>query len=163
MKNIIALCIWGILSAAILTGQDAVLAKVTGQVKISADSRSWIAAKQGDTLAPGTVISTGFKSTALVKTDDAEIEVSQLTRLTLEELIQRDDTVHTTLFLNGGRINTQVSRERVRQDFTVRSPIATASVRGTGFSFDGRNLTVEHGSVLISAGGNRCLHGKGIG
>ncbi len=141
-----------LLSLFPLAAQEAVLARVTGQVKISADSQTWITAKQGDSLPPGTVVSTGFKSTALIKTEDAEIEVAQLTRLTLEELSKKDDAVQTTLFLNGGRINTEVSRERVRQDFTVRSPIATASVRGTGFTFDGRNLAVRHGSVLMVAG-----------
>jgi hypothetical protein len=160
-KNIIIICLLILLPAMALTAQNAVLARVTGQVKISADSRTWTAARQGDRVTPGTIISTGFKSTALVKTTDAEIEVAQLTRLTLEELTRRGDTVQTTLFLNGGRINTEVSRENVRQDFTVRSPIATASVRGTGFSFDGRNLEVKHGSVLMQSGGRGVLTQKG--
>ena len=154
-------CILLMIPTMFLTAQDAVLARVSGQVKVSADSVTWTVGEQGTVLEPGTVISTGFKSTALIKTADAEIEVSQLTRLTLEELTERDNTIHTTLFLNGGRINTEVSREKVRHDFTVRSPVATASVRGTGFSFDGRNLSVRHGSVLIQSGGRSVLTYRG--
>ena len=160
-KNIIIISLLILLPAMALTAQNAVLARIAGQVKISADSRTWTVARQGDRVTPGTIISTGFKSTALVKTEDAQIEVAQLTRLTLEELTKRGNTVQTTLFLNGGRINTEVSRENVRQDFTVRSPIATASVRGTGFSFDGRNLEVKHGSVLMQSGGRGVLTQQG--
>jgi hypothetical protein len=32
----------------------------------------------------------------------------------------------------------------------VRSPIATASVRGTDFSFDGANLSVAEGIVILA-------------
>jgi hypothetical protein len=34
-------------------------------------------------------------------------------------------------------------------DFKVRSPTATASVRGTSFEFDGVNLIVDRGSVQL--------------
>jgi hypothetical protein len=35
-------------------------------------------------------------------------------------------------------------------DFSVRSPVATASVRGTAFDFDGTRLVVEEGRVHLS-------------
>jgi hypothetical protein len=37
-----------------------------------------------------------------------------------------------------------------KTDFTVRSPIATASVRGTVFDFDGSRLLVEEGRVYLA-------------
>jgi hypothetical protein len=37
-----------------------------------------------------------------------------------------------------------------KTDFTVRSPIATASVRGTSFDFDTENLRVDEGRVQYS-------------
>jgi ferric-dicitrate binding protein FerR (iron transport regulator) len=36
--------------------------------------------------------------------------------------------------------------------FSVRSPIATASVRGTAFEFDGVELRVEEGRVHVTGG-----------
>jgi hypothetical protein len=37
-------------------------------------------------------------------------------------------------------------------EFTVRSPVATASVRGTSFEFDGTELKVDEGRVHVSGG-----------
>jgi ferric-dicitrate binding protein FerR (iron transport regulator) len=37
-------------------------------------------------------------------------------------------------------------------EFTVRSPTATASVRGTAFEFDGIRLKVDEGRVHVSGG-----------
>jgi ferric-dicitrate binding protein FerR (iron transport regulator) len=73
-----------------------------------------------------------------------------LTRLTLEELVQRDGAEEVGLYLRTGRIRAEV-RPPVdsRTDFTIRSPIATASVRGTDFEFDTRRLYVDKGRVLL--------------
>jgi hypothetical protein len=159
MKKIIMILILGagFLLTSQLTAQQATIEKLTGRVQLSRSGGGWTNAAEGQVIAPGTIVSTGFKSSAVLNTGDAKVQVAQLTRLTLEELTEKADSVSTTLFLNGGRINTEVSRERVRQDFTVRSPIATASVRGTGFGFDGRNLNVSHGAVLMVAGGGSVL------
>lgn len=158
MKKILfALIVAGL---SLLTAKDAAIESISGRVQISKGS-GWITAKNGDVIPPGAVISTGFKSTCVLNTGDAEITVAQLTRLTLEELVEQNDTVSTTLFLNGGKINTSVSRERVRQDFTVRSPIATASVRGTSFNFDGKNLEVLTGLVLVESGRGFVIAQKG--
>ena len=156
-KTIILILGVGLFLATQLTAQQATIEKLSGRVQISTAGGRWTNAAEGQTVTSGTIISTGFKSSAVLNTGDATIQVAQLTRLTLEELTAKADSVSTTLFLNGGRINTEVSRERVRQDFTVRSPIATASVRGTGFGFDGRNLNVSHGAVLLLAGGGSVL------
>lgn len=144
-----------------ILGADTVtLESVSGKVQIQ-DGSSWIDVAAGAVLSPGTVISTGFRSTAKLNTGSAIVDVEQLTRLTIEELITREDSVTTTLFLNGGRINAEVSRENLRQDFTVRSSVATASVRGTGFSFDGRRLQVAHGAVLMQSRGRSVLALRG--
>ncbi|MDA3851477.1 MAG: FecR domain-containing protein [Spirochaetaceae bacterium] len=147
-----------LLAAAFLLGaQTMTIESITGKVQVAQTAGQWADASVGQAVSSGAMISTGFKSTAALNTGDAVINVAQLTRITLEELVEDQDSVQTTLFLNGGRVNAEVSRERIRQDFTVRSPIATASVRGTGFDFDGRNLNVHHGAVLISRGGRSVL------
>ena len=46
-------------------------------------------------IKPGTVISTGFKSTAVIDTGSSEIFVKQLTRMSLEELSKSGSTVKT--------------------------------------------------------------------
>jgi len=152
---VLALAIIPLLGANTVTVES-----VSGKVQIQQGS-SWVNVSAGTSLDTGTVISTGFRSTAKLNTGSAVIDVEQLTRLTIEELITQDDSVTTTLFLNGGRINAEVSRENLRQDFTVRSSVATASVRGTGFSFDGRRLQVSHGAVLMRSRGRSVLAVRG--
>lgn len=156
--KMIVLLMCGILS--LLAAESITVDAISGKVQIQQGS-SWVDISAGAELDPGTVISTGFRSTARLNTGSAIIEVAQLTRLTIEELISKEDSVTTTLFLNGGRINAEVSRENLRQDFTVRSSVATASVRGTGFTFDGRRLQVSHGAVLMQSRGRSVMAFRG--
>ena len=52
-----------------------------------------------------------------------------------------------------GRVKAEVTpREGEKAEFKVKSPTATASVRGTGFEFDGQNLLVDHGAVQFESG-----------
>jgi hypothetical protein len=71
--------------------------------------------------------------------------------LKLEELIQRDTTEETVLFLRTGSINANVTPPSGQKaEFTLRSPTTTASVRGTSFSFNGRRLSVQSGKVAFA-------------
>ena len=110
---------------------------------------AWVALKAGDTLDQGSVIQTGFKSEVVLKIKESTVTVAPLSRLTLQTLAERqgigsakgrDDT---TIFLDTGslRSNVQKSADR-RVGFTVRSPVATASVRGTIFDFATRYKSV---------------------
>lgn len=58
----------------------------------------------------------------------------------------------TGLYLVSGKVQVEVkpSPKGEVTTFTVKSAMATASVRGTGFEFDGENLLVNHGSVKIN-------------
>ncbi|MDR2369848.1 MAG: FecR family protein, partial [Treponema sp.] len=96
----------------------------------------------------------GFKSTALLVVGSSTITVRPLTRLTLEEIQNITGGESARLLLQTGRIRAEVKPPAgATADFTVRSPIATASVRGTSFDFDGVNLSVDEGLVHV-AGGN---------
>lgn len=55
------------------------------------------------------------------------------------------------LYLQTGRIRVEVNPPAGgTSNFTVRSPVVTASVRGTSFEFDTENLKVDEGQVLYS-------------
>jgi ferric-dicitrate binding protein FerR (iron transport regulator) len=57
------------------------------------------------------------------------------------------------LYLQTGRIKADVAPpSEGKIDFKVRSPSATASVRGTSFEFDGLRLVVDDGRVHVSGG-----------
>ena len=149
--GILILCIAGIssLAAAALT---ATVTEIAGKVECKLPGKDWVAAKTGDILPAGSLISTGFKSTAILKTESATLTVKPVTRLSLEELVKSEGTTKTQMFLMAGRVKAEVTPpEGEKAEFKVKSPTATASVRGTGFEFDGQNLIVDHGTVQLEA------------
>jgi hypothetical protein len=130
---------------------EAVILDVQGTVEVQdGGSAEWRAAAPGDRIGKNAAISTGFKSTALISLGNSRLSVRPLTRLTLEELVQGDNAEDVRVHLRTGRVRAEV-RPPVgsRTDFTVRSPVVTASVRGTSFEFDTRHLYVHDGRVLL--------------
>ena len=109
----------------------AVVNSVVGKVEVQVND-SWIQLKNGDTLTSGSVISTGFRSSAILYIGDSLIEVKALTRLTIEEIIEQNKNYNTTMFLDAGNIKADIKKsENKRVGFKVRTSVATASVRGT--------------------------------
>lgn len=121
---------------------------------------SWVALNVGDTLDQGAVIQTGFKSEIVLKIKESTVTVAPLTRITLQTLAEKNGVAgaqgkdETAIFLDTGslRSNVQKSQDR-RVGFTVRSPVATASVRGTEFDvgtrFRGVHLATQAGKVAF--------------
>ncbi len=132
-----------------LSAEDvsASISKITGKVEIQT-ANGWAPAKVGQTINAGTTISTGFRSTAELTLGTAIVTVKALTRLTLAELAENAGVVTTNLNLRVGKVSAEVKTVAGKtNDFKVKSPISTASVRGTGFDFDGESLVVTHGVV----------------
>jgi hypothetical protein len=115
-------------------------------------SPEWKRAAPGDLIGSNTIISTGLKGSALISLGSSRLEARPLTMLTLQELIQRDGAEETILYLRTGRVRAAVNPPAGQSvDFTVSSPIVTASVRGTSFEFDGAHLLVDDGRVLLTS------------
>jgi hypothetical protein len=120
-------------------------------VEIQKAGAEWIPAEKGMALDRNTLISTGFKSTAVISAGGSAIIVRPLTRLSLRELAESGGNEQVDLQLRSGRIRAEVNPPRGGSvDFTIHSPIATASVRGTVFDFDVMNLSVIQGTVAFS-------------
>lgn len=150
MKKTICILIL-LLAAGILWAESAEILEISGKVEIQAQGKDWKPARVGDIVAAGSMISTGFKSTAVLKISSSTITVKPITRLTLEQIIANEAGDQTNLFLLAGRVSAEVTPTAGKTtSFEVKSPTATASVRGTGFEFDGVNLVVSHGNVLMS-------------
>ena len=135
--------------------QTGVIRQINGTVELRTPAApDFVAANIGDIVSQDTVISTGFRSSALVEIGSAVIAVQPLTRLTLVEItaLEREETININM--QSGRVRVDINAPAGgRASMNVISPTATASVRGTSFWFDGRNLSVGHGSVSFS--GNR--------
>lgn len=147
------------IGAALFAEVTAVVRDVSGKVEVKVSgSDAWKRAYAGMKISRGDYISTGFKSEAILVLGDSQVVVKQLTRMELEELVEKEGTVHTGLNLRVGRVRAEVKTTKgLKQKFTLKSPISTAAVRGTSFEFDGRNLTVFKGTVAFT---NPLGHGR---
>ncbi len=152
MRRIGVLLVVLLLAAAFAGAQaQARVRSITGKVEILSGQQAWVPAQAGMSLSMGTTISTGFNSTAVLELGSSVLMVKPLTRLRLNELVARQGTVKTELFLQVGKISAEVkSAEGLTQDFRVKSPVSTAAVRGTGFDYDGYDLYVYEGKVTYT-------------
>ena len=142
-----------LLSAASLAGAEtqAQVKSFTGKVEILTAKQAWAPVRVGTSLDLGTTISTGFNSTAVLELGPSVLQVKPLTRLRIDELVAREGTVKTELFLQVGKVRAEVKTAAgLTQDFKVKSPVSTAAVRGTGFEYDGYELYVFEGTVTYS-------------
>jgi hypothetical protein len=136
--------------AALLGAQTAVIREIRGTVEIKAPGAEWKAAEVGQTLDRAALVSTGFRSTALIEIGNSTVTVRPLTRLSLEKITAKQDEEQVTLDLRTGRVRANVKPPvGGKTDFSIRSPSVTASVRGTVFDFDGTRLAVEEGRVHL--------------
>lgn len=130
MKKVVVAFISLAMSFCIYATSGEVLA-IKGKVEIQ-KSGQWRVAQKGDSLDSGTLVSTGFKSELTLKVDGSTIVVQPLTRLRLDEIVKKDDLLSSKVYLDMGSIKANVkAAETKKVSFTVRTPVATASVRGT--------------------------------
>jgi hypothetical protein len=143
--------------------ENAFFREISGTVEIKAPgSAVWTNAVTGDRIGKNTLVSTGFRSTAVIVLGDSVIIVRPVTRLGLEEIIRNQSDEQVNLYLHTGRVRAEVKPPAGgRTDFTVRSPIATASVRGTSFEFDTERLRVDEGRVQYSMDNGRRVYVAG--
>jgi hypothetical protein len=114
-------------------------------------SRNWRPALDGDLVPASTVLSTGFKSTAVLSAGNSAIIVLPLTRLSIEEILSRDKNERVAIKLWTGRVRVNVTPPLGgKTDFIIRGSIVSASVRGTAFDFDTVNIRVTEGTVVFS-------------
>ncbi len=126
---------------------------VTGKVELQT-ATGWAPLQSGDSVESGLIISTGFRSQAVLQVAGSNIVVNQLTRLTLEQLTETNDSHNSEVFLDLGSIKADVQgAQNKRVGFVVNTPVATASVRGTVFTMSLNRLSVERG--LIEYGGRK--------
>ena len=146
-------------AAAFLFAQnpEAVIREMSGTVELKpGGAKDWKPAKAGDKLEKETIISTGFKSSALLTVGNSTMMVRPLTRLSLEALLADREVETINVGLRTGRIQVSVNPPTgTRSNMTVQTPVATASVRGTVFTLDPVNLTVMEGAVNFAPAGEQ--------
>jgi hypothetical protein len=150
MKKIISLLLLiGVTTLGL--SQTGVIKELSDTVELKASGDAvFFPASAGAEVLKNTVISTGFKSTALVEAGSAVILVRPLTRLTLTEIQASQGSETLNMNLQSGRVRVDLKPPAgTRASLGVTSPIATASVRGTSFDFDTRKIRVHNGVVAL--------------
>lgn len=146
--------------------QTGVIQEKSGVVEVKPPGAvSFLTATVGERLSRDTVISTGFRSFAVIEIGHTSIMVRPLTRLTLTEIQASANEETLVVNLQAGRVRVDVKPPAgTKTAMSIISPSAVASVRGTSFEFDTRNLYVDSGtvsfmgnrgqSILVGAGAN---------
>lgn len=156
MKKIFIVALISILSSAIFA-LDAKVISVSGKVQVQ-KGEAWVDLKPGDSIKKGEMIQTGFKSEAQLSlvsgNQNSTLTVAPLSRLTIEQLAENPTADKASVYLTTGSVKSEIKKtEDRRASYTVRSPVATASVRGTIISvttgFDTTSLVTEEGTAAF--------------
>lgn len=159
MKKI-AIILVAFACASFLTAADftAQVVSVSGKVEVL-NGNLWEKLSVGDTLKSGDTIQSGFRSSAVLKIKDSTVNVDALTRMTVEQLSENSQKDNVRVFVKTGGIKSDVQKTNGKKvGFTVRTPVATASVRGTEFSvqntFNSTQVNTTRGKVAVWSGNN---------
>ena len=138
MKRIISKLLLAALLAAITCGSAfAASAKVTyvkGKVEVNRGD-AWVSLKVGDEVNESETISTGFQSEARLNYNGSVMAVPALSRITLETLQSSGSKETVSLKVDTGAVRSKVTHtEGKRIEYTARTSVAVASVRGTDFA-----------------------------
>lgn len=148
-KYIVALLLIAVALPAI-AATEARIVSVDGTVRVSDSGGAWQQVEAGVTLEPGDLIATGFRGQAVISIGRSEVDVEPLSQVSIAELTERETVDRTRLSMPFGTVRARVrSTEGRGSDFSVISPVSTASVRGTDFVYDGISLRVTKGDVAI--------------
>jgi len=152
MKKIIFTAVFITLAVCGAFCQNGVIRELTGEVELKrSGSSAFVPASAGDAVSSNTVVSTGFRSTAIIAIGSSVITVRPLTRLTLAEIQSAENTENINVNLQAGRVRVEVKPPAgTKTNLNVQSPSVTASVRGTTFEMDTHNLMGIEGKVLLS-------------
>ena len=139
-----------------LFSADAKVTYVKGKVEVSHNGGDWILLKTGDVVSQSDVINTGFQSEARINMNGSIMAVPALTRVTLESLSTSDSKDTVSLYVNTGAVRSKVTHtENKKIDYTARTAVAVASVRGTDFTITARGkVSCREGAVAVYSAKN---------
>ncbi|MCR5766646.1 MAG: FecR domain-containing protein [Treponema sp.] len=131
-------------------GADAKVTYIKGKVEVSRNGQ-WVALSVGDTISQSETINTGFQSEARLNINGSVLAVPALTRVTLETLSTSESKDKVSLYVNTGSVRSKVTHtENKKIDYTARTAVAVASVRGTDFTISAKGaVSCREGAVAV--------------
>ena len=134
LKLVIAFFVSTVISLPLFSA-DAKVTYVKGKVEVSHNGSDWVPLKTGDSISQSDTINTGFQSEARINLNGSIMAVPALTRVTIETLKTSGTKDTVSLYVNTGAVRSKVTHtEGKRIEYTARTPVGVASVRGTDFT-----------------------------
>jgi hypothetical protein len=133
MKNLIFASILCILITIVYTDSYAEIkvVKIKGQAAFRTTG-SWVPLQAGAILPIGAKISTGPKTSVEINIDKHTVTIGSLSFVKVYHNEIKKDEITTKLGLRRGTIKARVFRTKeIKTTFTISTPVATSSVRGT--------------------------------
>jgi hypothetical protein len=127
-----------------------------GLVEVHLDER-WDSVSTGANIPATAIVATGFRSRAVIELGNSVITIGPLSQVSLADAAIGEREELVTLEMPFGEIRAEVKRARRASpersvEFRVLSPVSTAAVRGTVFTYDGVELDVAEGRVDLMNG-----------
>jgi hypothetical protein len=137
--------------APLVSATTVTVTDVTGTAQYRVGSGGWQSIRVDDRLSTDAEIVTSVQAGVTIDAAGNEILIGGLSRVRISELVQSAGEIRTRVELPYGRMSAEVRSGANRgNDFSVSTPIATAAVRGTEFTFSGYELGVSHGDVELA-------------
>lgn len=146
-----------LISASFVYAADVKVVSVTGKCEYE-NNGVWEPLTEGQVLSQGAKIQTGFKSELILSltssSENSTLTVAQLSRMTIDQLFSSDTLDKTNVYMDTGTVKAEINKtEDNKVNFTVTSPYATASVRGTILTYrnvvGGVSVITERGNVAV--------------
>ena len=152
VKLVLAFFISTVISLPLFSA-DAKVTYVKGKVEVSHNGSDWVPLKTGDSIAQSDTINTGFQSEARININGSIMAVPALTRVTIETLKSSGTKDTVSLYVNTGAVRSKVTHtDNKKIDYTARTAVAVASVRGTDYTVTAGGLvTCDEGAVVVTA------------
>lgn len=134
-----------------LFSEQATVTFIRGKVELLRSDGNWYKLNVGDKIQSNETITTGFASEAKVEYNDSIMVLGAVTRCTLESLSTSSEKDNVSVFLNTGAVRSKVNHtSNKRVSYTVKTPVAVASVRGTDFTLTANgSVTCNEGAVVV--------------
>lgn len=158
MKKSAKIIILALLAFTCVLPAFSLSAKVTfvkGKVEVNRKG-SWVAVKVGDSIAENETISTGYQSEARLNLNGSVLAVAALSRVKLEELKSDSSKDTASVVVETGATRSKVSHTNNKKvDYTTRTAVAVASVRGTVYTQTAAGDTwCDEGAVAVYSAKN---------
>lgn len=119
----------------------------------------WVPMQAGNALAVGSKVSTGVKSTAVIRINKHTLTVHPLSIVKISDSVETDRSSTTRIGLRRGSVRAKVDENaRIKTVFRVSTPVATSSVRGceltVGYGPTMGHYTIQHAGATEGTGMN---------